>query len=331
MTATPERTDLLATARAHAAAGGWEQLRHLLAERDDVALEQPELAALRAEAELRTGNPKRARAWLQNALPRVQRSGDRAALRRAVNYLGVADIEVGAIDEAARVFARALDLAQIDGDDLLLARATNNLGAIAHILGEREKALSLYQLAIPAYQRLGHTVGIAESCHNLAITCRHLGRLDQADEYEQRAIEYARSASNRPLLALALLGRAELALERGDAALAEAGARRAASDFETMPDPVREGDALRLLGAAALARGALDEARQALDRAVMLAAEHGNALNEAEARAVRARLSARLDDHAGARADVKAALAIYERLGAVVEREALERWSEGID
>src|SRR5574338_658136 len=125
MTALPEPNALLTTARAHAAAGGWEPLRLLLTEHDRDALAQPELAALRAEAELRTGNPKRARAWLEEALPRVQRSGDRAALRRTMNYLGVADIEVGAVEEATHVLARALDLAQIDGDDLLLARATN--------------------------------------------------------------------------------------------------------------------------------------------------------------------------------------------------------------
>lgn len=329
MTALPERTELLATARAHAAAGGWEPLRRLLAERDDVALEQPELAALRAEAELRTGNPKRARAWLEEALPRVQRSGDRVAFRRSMNYLGVADIEVGAIDEATHVLARALDLAQIDGDDLLFARATNNLGAIANIRGERQKALSLYQLAIPAYQRLGHAVGIAESCHNLAITWRHLGQLDRADDYEQRALEYARAASNAGLVALALLGRAELALERGDAALAEAGARRAAADFARMPHPVREGDALRLLGSAALARGALTEARQALDRAVLLASEHGNALNEAEALEVRAKVRREAGDREGTGRDVARALEIYERLGAVVEVERVREWMQG--
>ena len=105
---------------------------------------------MRADAELRTGHPREARQWLTSAIPTIERSGDRAALRKAVNQLGVAEVELGALDAAERVFSRALELARSDGDDLLVAHATNNMGAIANIRGRREEALTLYQLAIPA-------------------------------------------------------------------------------------------------------------------------------------------------------------------------------------
>jgi tetratricopeptide (TPR) repeat protein len=325
---TPSETsELLTSLRGRAAAGRWDEVRRALVERgEEVVLAEPELTTLRAEAELRTGHPRQARGWLERALPRLQASGDRAALRKAVNYLGVADVELGALDDATRVFSRALALARIDGDDLLAARATNNLGAISNIRGERAQALSMYQLAIPAYQRLGHTVGLAESFHNMAVTYRHLGQLGLADEYEQRAIMHARDAGNRPLLATGMLGRAEISLLRNDAELAEAGARRAAAEFAALPDPLREADALRVAAAAALRRGGLVDARLAVERAISLSREHGNALNEAEALAVRAQIRAASDARAEARADVRAALEIFSRLGAGVEYEQLAAW-----
>jgi tetratricopeptide (TPR) repeat protein len=327
MTSSPPRShDLLAAARAHAVAGGWDDVRRTLASHDDVVLSHPELATLRAEAELRTGHPREARTWLTRALPKLQLSGDRAALRRAVNYLGVADAELGALDEAQLVFSRVLEMAQHDGDDLLLARATNNLGTIANMRGDRAKALTLYQLAIPAYQRLGNTNGLAESYHNIAISYRCLGQLARADEYEQQAMHFAREARSPRLLALGRLERAEISLRSGDAALAEAGARRATSEFETLGDEIRKGDALRLVAAAALSLARLDAARESIETAVALARRHGSALNEAEALFVRAQLGVASQEKEQAGDDARGALAIYERLGAAAERATVEDW-----
>ena len=327
MTSSPPRShDLLAAARAHAVAGGWDDVRRTLASHDDVVLSHPELATLRAEAELRTGHPREARTWLTRALPKLQLSGDRAALRRAVNYLGVADAELGALDEAQLVFSRVLEMAQHDGDDLLLARATNNLGTIANMRGDRAKALTLYQLAIPAYQRLGNTNGLAESYHNIAISYRYLGQLARADEYEQQAMHFAREARSPRLLALGRLERAEISLRSGDAELAEAGARRATSEFETLGDEIRKGDALRLVAAAALSLARLDAARESIETAVALARRHGSALNEAEALFVRAQLGVASQEKEQAGDDARGALAIYERLGAAAERATVEDW-----
>ena len=322
----PRPHELLATARAQAVAGGWDDVRRTLALHDDVALAHPELATLRAEAELRTGHPREARAWLTTALPKLQLSGDRAALRKAVNYLGVADAELGALDEAQHVFYRVLEMAQLDGDDLLLARATNNLGTIANMRGDRAKALTLYQLAIPAYQRLGNMNGLAESLHNMAISYRHMGQLSRADESEQQAIHFAREAKSTRLLALGRLERAEISLRSGDAALAEAGARRAASEFEALGDEIRKGDALRLVAAATLELGRFDVARTAVDTALELARSQGSALNEAEALFVSAQLFAASHETREAADDARAALAIYERLGAAPERTIIEEW-----
>ncbi|HMV32260.1 MAG TPA: tetratricopeptide repeat protein, partial [Gemmatimonadales bacterium] len=177
-----------------------------------------------AERELRQGLLRPARERLLAALPVLER-GDAAVYRRAVNMLGAAHFELGELAEASAAFARALELANHAGDALVLGRACNNLGMIANVTGRREEALTQYQLAIPAYQRVGSTAGLAETCHNLAITYRDLGQYDPADRYERRAIGYAREAGNQRLLAMAHVGRGDLSLRRGEAAVAEAGAR----------------------------------------------------------------------------------------------------------
>lgn len=318
--------DLLAAARTRALQGSWVDVRALLVAHESESRAHAELVALRAEADLRTGRPREARRWLEEMLPMLELSGDRAAYRRAMNLLGVACVEMGETSQAEDALGRALELGRIDGDDLLVARATNNLGAIADMHGRREAALALYQLAIPAYQRLGDARGLAESYHNMAISFRGGDRLPEADEYERRAIEFAREASNRRLEAMAGVGRAEIQLRQGDARLAEVVARRAAREFAQLGDPIREADAARLVGAANLALGRHAPARASLERAVSLAREHDSALIEAESLRARAELQLALDDSAAARADASAALAIYLRLGALEAGERMRAW-----
>jgi len=326
MDPSPVVDEVLAAARRHAAAGAWSEVRKLLSSTSD-GLTSPEVALLRAESELRTGRPREARDWLGKAIPAIERVGDRGALRKALNQLGVAEIELGALDDAERTFGRAVELARVDRDDLVVAHATNNMGAIANIRGRRDEALTLYQLAIPAYQRMGHTIGLAQTLHNMAISYRHLGHLARADEYEQRAIGYATEAANAPLLALARLERAELSLESGDAALAEVGAQRASREFAALPDAIREADALRVVGAARLALTKYVGAEEVLARALSLAHEHGSALVEAETLRVRAAVAMARGESADARAYIDVAIGTFERLGAAAQRDEALAWS----
>jgi len=327
MVLSPGIDSLLQQARRHATAGQWSDALVLLREQGDSVRAHPELATMRADAELRTGHPREARQWLAFALPTIERSGDRAALRKAVNQLGVTGIELGALDDAEREFGRALELARVDGDDLLIAHATNNMGAIANIRGRRDEALTLYQLAIPAYQRLGNVAGLAQSLHNMAISFRHLGQLERAAEYARRAIGYATECGNTPLLALAWLERAELSLQSGDPALAEVGAQLAASQFGRVPDPIREADALRVVGAARLTLGRLDEAESALKRALAGARQHGSRLVEGETLRVRAECLLARGEADEARREIATAIGLFTDLGADEQRNEALHWA----
>jgi tetratricopeptide (TPR) repeat protein len=317
---------LLSEARSRVASGAWDDVRALLVSRESEVRLQPELIAMLGEAYLRTHAPREARSWLEGATPELRRVGDRVALRKATNLAGVAHFELGELDDAESAFHGAFTLGRLDGDDLLLARATNNLGLIANVRGRHAEALTLYRMAIPSYQRLGQPRGLAESYHNLAITFRDLADLERAEDCEWRAMEFARRAPDDRLVAMAETGLAELQLLRGDAAIAEARARRGAVAFERIGDAQGEANALRIVGLAAVGLAKLDVAGEALDRAVTLASERGFALVEGESRRARAQLALARGDLASARSDADAALEIFERLGSASEARTLREW-----
>ena len=127
------------------------------------------------------------------------------------------------------------------------------------------------------------------------------------------------------MLALAWLERAELSLRSGDSALAEVGARRAAEQFAKLPDPIREADALRVVGAARLTLGQAAGAEAILDRALELARAHGSRLVEGETLRVRAQCLLTQGDREAARRELATAIGIFDELGAGAQRtEALE-------
>jgi tetratricopeptide (TPR) repeat protein len=315
--------DLTSRARALAVAGEWPEVVRLL---DGLAAGSggtSELQLLRAEALTRVGDARGARAWLREIIPALVSRGDRTSHRRALNLLGAASFYLGQLDEASDAFAAALEMASEEDDLLIFARATNNLGMIENLRGHHESALGHYRLAVPTYQRLGQRRGLAESYHNIAITYRDIGSLSEADEYERRAIDYAAEGIAPRVAAMGMIGRAEIALRRGDPQFARGTAERAAAELERLHDPVNEADAHRLTASAEAALGHFGDAERAFERALDIARTGGHALIEAEALRDRAYAYLKQGRRAEARRDADAAVALFGRLGATTEIEAL--------
>lgn len=319
----PAADPILVSARAAAGRGVWGDVRAQL-EREPAAAEgDGPRASLLAEAYLRTGDARAAARWLETASPLLARSGDRPAQRRVVNMQGAAAFALGTLDTAAERFGTALELARADGDALLAARAINNLGAIDALRGDTDRAIASYQLAIPAYQRMGHTLGLAESWHNLGISHRSRGDLHAADEAERRAIEYAGEAGNPRLAAMAQVGRAEVALRRGDYAWARANASRAATVFRNVPDYLLQADALRVQAEACDRLRFPIVADTAIDQAYKLAREHAHRLQEAQIMQTHAQMLQRRGDVEQARRVGADAQEAFSQLGSFAAAEEM--------
>lgn len=327
MSSSPESA--IASARQCAGAGAWREVAALLAPCAAARSLDGEDALLYAEALVRSGEQREALDFLQNTLPEMADAADRRVQRKAANMTGVAAFALGELAEAMSALNTALDLATRDDDPRLFAQATNNLGAIANMQGRFEDALWHYRLALPTLQRIGQPRMLAEAYHNLAITYRDTGEFEEADEHERRAIEHASGGGAPRLVAMGRVGRAEVALRCGDAALAETTARIAREEFERLDDPQNEADALRLVGTACVAQRRYADALEAFDRALEIARARGHALNEAETLRDRAGLYMAQGQMTSALADARSAIAIFDRLGATRERDALrERINE---
>lgn len=314
---------VLERARALSRAGAWSDVVALLEPMVPFMAGSSDIRVLYAEALMRVGRERAACEWLRTIVPALLAAGDRANHRRALNLLGVGSFFLGDLDEASVALNAALDLASEEDDILLVARTTNNLGMIANLRGAHESALGHYRLAVPAYQRLGQRRGLAESYHNIAITYRDIGELEQADEYERRAMDYAAAGVAPRVAAMGLIGRAEVALRRGDPQFARGTAQRAATELNELHDPMNEADALRLVGTAATAMRRFADADAAFERALSIARERGHTLIEAETLRDRSRSIFARGDHDAARNEAGAAILLFEKLGATSEVEAL--------
>src|SRR4051812_7892982 len=321
---------LLATARQLAAAGAWRELVMLLAPRADAGLSSGDEALLYAEALMRSGEERQALVYLREAEPSLADEANRALHRRATNMIGGACFALGDLDGANAAWSRTLELATRDDDLLLMAQATNKLGALANLEGRHEDALWQYRLALPMLQRLGQPSLLAQGYHNMAITFRDVGELTEADEHELRAIDYAQDASAPRVAAMGRTGRAEIALRRGDAPVAESTARVAIEELASLGDPLNQAGAHRVVGAACGAQQRYDDALTAFARAVAIAREHGRALIEAETLRDRVDVQLRLGERAAALDDARLSLAIFEKLGASEQCAALRARIESL-
>ena len=311
----PVADSLMIAARTAASAGAWGDVRATL-ERDETgAMANGSRAMLLGEACLRTGDPRTAMRWLDLAAPMLTQTGNRPSLRAVFNLQGAAAFALGALGRAEMSFGAALNMAQLDSDAMLSARATNNLGLIAALRGDIEAAIASYQRAITAYQRMGHPLGLAESWHNLGISYKTRGELTAADEAERSAIEYAVEARNPRLAAMSQVGRAEIALRRGDPAWSRATLMRAIQVFSALPDYLLEADALWLLADACDQANLLSESELALARSLELAQRHGHRLQEAQAYQTDALISSRRGNRARAREMGTRAIEIFREIG----------------
>ncbi len=269
-----------------------------------------------ATAAMRAGNPREAARLVETALEQFRSRADGDGQMRATNLAGAIAFERGRLDEAERAFGEALELARRLGDRLTEARASNNLASVAHLRGRPEAALSLYRGALLSYQRLGDRRGAAETWHNLSLSFRQVPDLREADAAAVEAVRHAELAGEPALIALTMLGRAEVNLERRDYALAAREIERAAELAAKAGDQLGVAEARRLTALLAYRQGQYARARSEAEAARQVAQEQDSALLAAECAAVAALAARSGGDAAVAETLRNDAASAYRQLGA---------------
>jgi len=307
-----------------AAAGRYQEvLERVAAVPAGQAAGRTPIALRAAEAHGRLGALAEAERWVGIALESARARGEQHAELRARNYQAAIALNRGNLNEAEAHFDAAADMARALRDPASEARCYNNLGIIAFLRGDPKGALASYQPALAAYQRAGLPRGLAETHHNIGISRRQLGDFRGALEAAEQAARLARQVNDESLVALVLTGRAEIHLAMGDAALADAELQAAEQSYRLVQFRSGLSEVWRVRAGVARARGDLAAAVQLLREAAELAGTHGSAeVLSATERDLGAALAA-AGDRPGARAAWERALAIYRRLGAQGEIDAL--------
>ncbi|HMV30627.1 MAG TPA: tetratricopeptide repeat protein [Gemmatimonadales bacterium] len=285
----------------------------------------PEVALLAATAATRLGELGRGVTLAEAALERFRLRADTDGRMRAMNLLGAIAFDHGRLEEAERCFGEALDLARVLEDGRMAANASNNLASVAHLRNRPDLALSLYRSALLGYQRIGDRRGTAQTYHNLGLTFRQQRDWDDAEAAALQAVRHAEEVGEGSLMALAVMGRAEIHLDRGELSLARQELLRAERLCQEAGDDVGAAEVGRLRAALTLKEGRPAEALALALAARAGAVRLGILQLQGECAGVAGAAARQLGHATDADAHVAEAREIFERLGAERLQQELER------
>jgi tetratricopeptide (TPR) repeat protein len=131
------------------------------------------------------------------ALTGADRDGDAFGRATTRNSLGVANRELGRLDDALRHYAEALEIFSESDDSYATAMLLTNLGNINTTVERYEAAVDFHGRALALFRKIENSYGEALALENLGHTYAQSGRLDDALEHQERALEICREISDR--------------------------------------------------------------------------------------------------------------------------------------
>jgi tetratricopeptide (TPR) repeat protein len=285
---------------------------------------------LAAQAAARLGEFEVSARLTASARQEFEIADDVDGLLESSNLLGAIAFERGRISDAEKHFTTVATLAEVHGRARFTARSTNNLGSVANLRGDSGPACAMYQRALEVYEMVGDLRGVAETCRNLSLGLRESGALAAARESSLRAVQSAEQVGDPGLIALTLLGRAEISIESRDYDDALNDIRRAELLAGAEGNEPHRLEAERLSGLVDLRRGDAAEAHRRASLVQSRAAEAQFALLAAEGRSLAALALKALGRHTEAVGAREAATVAFRTLGATGHLARLAREWESI-
>ncbi len=121
------------------------------------------------------------------------------------------------LTEARTWLDRALECGRRAGVcDRVLALALSCASTLAHLQDDAEQAVALAEESLAIFERLGASIASARVRYILAIAVYMQGDRSRAERLYHEAIQQLRAEDDRYFVAEALLGAAQIALDRGD-------------------------------------------------------------------------------------------------------------------
>jgi tetratricopeptide (TPR) repeat protein len=252
---------------------------------------------------------------LDQALALYRRAGNRLGQAGALLHLGMVRRLMHDYPAATRAVHQARTLYRDLGSQLGLAHAQFSLGVLHRLTGDHRAAAALLEESQRVYRQLGDRLGHANSLRELGVLRRLTGDHARATPTLLEALSLYQDLGNRRGQAEALQELGEARRQAGDPARATQDLTRAHAILVQLGSRGGQAEVLNYLGALLLDT-ADPLARDRFRAALRLAREVGNPLEEARALDGMAGCSLHRSDPGDAARQLRAALAIYRRLGA---------------
>jgi predicted ATPase len=218
---------------------------------------------------------------------------------------------LGRRQEQCDALAHLRRLAEKLGDDTKRAEVAIRIAVFANATGDYPEALASAEEAIRAAGAGRDVVREARAQIEWGRTLHELGRLDEAESRVSHALALAESAALHRIEATALVRLADIAVDRGEFAVADRDYRQALRVFDRLNDVLGSASAYNNLGIASTYAGDLDRGVQFLNTALALARRVGDLSGEGRYVGNLAELAAERENYATAQIQYERALEIH--------------------
>jgi len=138
-----------------------------------------------------------------------------AVVAEAQRNLGLAQAQLGQLEEGVAALRTALDLWQQAGHQFNCAMLHNDLGLVLHMMGNLTASDLHLHKALEIWDIVGDVGRAVLALNNLAVVYHDQGKYTQALEEYQHALERAREAASRRYGAYALIGMGDVYRDLG--------------------------------------------------------------------------------------------------------------------
>jgi tetratricopeptide (TPR) repeat protein len=135
-----------------------------------------------------TGNPQRALALYEQALPIRKEVGDRAGEAATLNNMAGVYRATGNPQRAFELYEEALPIMKEVGDRAGEAATLNNMAGVYQDIGNPQRALELYEEALPITKEVGDRAGEATTLNNMAGLLYSQDKREEAIKSKKQAV-----------------------------------------------------------------------------------------------------------------------------------------------
>jgi tetratricopeptide (TPR) repeat protein len=258
---------------------------------------------------------------LAEALSICRDLGDRLGQGTALTYLAVVRRLTGDYRGAADALAEALNICRDLGDRLGQGNALNCLGVVRRMTGDYRGAADALEAALDIYRDLGDRLGQGNALNCLGVVRRMTGDYRGAADALVGALEICDDLGDRQGAANALSNLGVVRRLKADYQGATEALEAALGSYRSLDDRGGEVEATNEMGTLHRVRGYLDRAQACHRKALDLAREIDSSWDEAHALAGLGRCALAVGDTTSAKASLRQAGEIFQRIGAAEAKD----------